>query len=306
MNQSREIADFANVVEPRLGTTKTTFETIVVAVDVSAPALTALRAAKFFADRFGSTLVLVHAVAPVLYGPGATPELLQADLGVARAQIAGIVSKAELGSIPCHSVVEFAEPTDLIDTIARAQKADLVIVASRGAHGLEKLAFGSIAESMLRKMFCPVLVIGPHCHQNFREIRSMVFGAGLETRAYRPAQYASSIAEEMNARLTLVHVRKATPKGIEDSTGADDFRLIQRLRELLPRDAEQWCHPSVRVEVGNASEEILRVADVEEADLIVMGARGTSTLADRSPWSALSQVIRGATCPVLGVRSHLD
>jgi nucleotide-binding universal stress UspA family protein len=291
--------------EPRLGTCKAKFRKIVIGIDFSGPAVTALHAAVSLAEKYKSTLFLVHAVPPVLYGPGATPELLEVDLDTVRTHMHGVVSKAGIGSIRRQAVVEFAEPKELIDGIARSQGVDLVVVGSHGAHGLEKLAFGSVAESVLRRVPCPVLVIGPRCHQNLASIESIVFATDLEIGAFRPAQYASSIAEEMNARLTLLHVRKPVPKEPEISQADAELRLTRALRQLLPPDAELWCQPKVRVEMGNASEEVLRVAQAESANLIVVGVRENSPLADHSPWSTLSQIIRGADCPVLGVRGHL-
>jgi nucleotide-binding universal stress UspA family protein len=305
MDQLHEIANSLTSNDLRLGTWKAKFKTILIGVDFSGPMVTALNAAKSLAGEFGGTLLLVHAVPPVLYGPGATPELLEADLDAARAQMNVVISQAAFGSIPHRTVIEFAESTDLIDRIARTQGADLVIVGSHGAHGLEKLAFGSVAESVLRRVPCPVLVIGPRCSENLEAIRSIVFATGLEARAFRPAQYASSIAEELNARLTLLHVRKPAAKGGESSSGDRDAELIEELGQLLPPDAEQLCQPKVRIEAGNASEEVLRVAQAEAANLIVVGVRESSTLADHSLWSTLSQIIRGASCPVLGVRGHL-
>jgi nucleotide-binding universal stress UspA family protein len=305
MEQVREITDSPNCGDLRLGTCKAKFRKIIVGVDFSGTAVTTLHAAKSLADRFGGTLFLVHAVAPILYGPGETPELLEADLEAARAQMEVVVSKANLGSSQHRTLVEFAEPTDLIDGIARAQGADLVVVGSHGAHGLEKLAFGSVAESVLRRVPCPVLVIGPHCRESLGSIQSVVFATDLENRAFRPAQYASSIAEEMSARLTLLHVRKPMTKEVEILSGDIDNVLAQELQQLLPPDAEQWCQPKVRVEAGNAGEEVLWVAQAEAANLIVVGVRESSTLADHAPWSTLSQIIRGAECPVLGVQGHL-
>ncbi|HTU51943.1 MAG TPA: universal stress protein [Acidobacteriaceae bacterium] len=305
MDKLGEIADLPTGDELRLGTYKAKFREIVVGIDFSGPMITALNAATYFAEQYASTLVLVHAVPPVLFGPGATPELLEADLETARAQMEVVISKAKLGSIPHRIVIEFAEPTDLLDEVARMQGADLVIVGSHGAHGLEKLAFGSVAESVLRRAACPVLVVGPHCRENLESFRSIVFATGLETRAFRAAQYASSIAEDVNARLTLLHVRGPAAKGAEILASDIDNVLLQELEQLLPPDAEQWCQPKVRVEVGTASAEVLRVAKAEAANLIVVGVREGSTLADHSPRSTLSQIIRGADCPVLGVRGHL-
>ena len=58
---------------------------------------------------------------------------------------------------------------------------------------------------------------------------------------------------------------------MQSSSSVEDRLLLQALRQLLPADAEQWCRPGVRVETGNASEEVLRVAEVEKANLIVVG-----------------------------------
>ena len=305
MEQLRETSASLIGHELRLGTCKAKFRKIVIGIDFSGPAVTALNAAVSLAGKYESTLFLVHAVPPVLYGPGATPELLDVDLDTVRAQMKEVVAKAGIGSIRHKAIVEFAEPTDLIDGIARAQAADLVVVGSHGAHGLEKLAFGSVAESVLRRVPCPVLVIGPHCRENLESIASIVFATDLEIGAFRPAQYASSIAEEMNARLILLHVRKPVPNDAEISHEGVEGRLARTLRQLLPPDAELWCQPKIRVEAGNASEEVLLVARSESANLIVVGVREKSPLADHSPWSTLSQIIRGAECPVLGVRGHL-
>lgn len=305
MDPLHETAASSTGDEPRLGTSKVNFRKIVIGIDFSGPAVTALNAAASLADQFRSTLFPVHAVPLVLYGPGATPELLESDLSGARAHMDTVISKANIRPIRHHAIVEFAEPTELIERTAQVHGADLVVVGSHGAHGLEKLAFGSVAESVLRRVLCPVLVIGPRCHENLASIQSIVFATDLEIGAFRPAQFASSIAEEMNARLTLLHVREPDIEELETSPEDVDVRLARTLRQLLPPDAELWCQPKVRVEAGNASEEILRVAHSEAASLIVVGVREKSPLADHAPWSTLSQIIRGAECPVLGVRGHL-
>ncbi|MES2221145.1 MAG: universal stress protein, partial [Acidobacteriota bacterium] len=130
MDNLRELSDVSSDTGLRLGTYKAKFRKILAGVDYSETGVAVLKAAKSLAEQFGGTLLLAHAVAPVLYGPGATPELLQADLNAAAAQMDVLISKAELGSISHRSLIEFAEPTDLIDRIARAQTVDLVIVGT--------------------------------------------------------------------------------------------------------------------------------------------------------------------------------
>lgn len=97
MDKLREFAEVPTSQELRLGTYKANFRKILVGVDFSGPMVTALAAARYLAEQFAGTLLLAHAVPPVLYGPGATPELLEADLEAARAQMEVVISKANLG-----------------------------------------------------------------------------------------------------------------------------------------------------------------------------------------------------------------
>ncbi|MDX6456625.1 MAG: hypothetical protein QOE55_322, partial [Acidobacteriaceae bacterium] len=80
----------------------------------------------------------------------------------------------------------------------------------------------------------------------------------------------------------------------------------QQLRSLLPADVDLFCTPKLRLEYGAPAEVISAVAESESASLLVVGLRHRSALADHSPWSTLSHVIREAKCGVLGVRSHLS
>jgi len=58
-----------------------------------------------------------------------------------------------------------------------------------------------------------------------------------------------------------------------------------------------------RLEQGDATTEILRVAREESADLIVMGTHGRTGLGRLLMGSVAEQVMRRAPCPVLTVKS---
>jgi nucleotide-binding universal stress UspA family protein len=59
---------------------------------------------------------------------------------------------------------------------------------------------------------------------------------------------------------------------------------------------------TARLGAGPAYKEIVRVADDEQADLIVVGAQGHGLLEHLLSGSNAQQVIRRATCAVLTVR----
>ncbi|MGE0406296.1 MAG: universal stress protein, partial [Candidatus Korobacteraceae bacterium] len=195
--------------------------------------------------------------------------------------------------------------------VVSAHGIDLVVMGSHGASGLKKLALGSVAESALRHNPAPVMIVGPKCEGAPRRFASIVFATDLGVGCLRPAQYAAAMAEENNARITLLHV---VPESFEEATGLISEEETRRGNEairremeaLLPSDADLWSRPSLRVEHGTVDEQILKVAQDEKADLIVMGTRDGGPLSDHAPWSTLSKVIRGAACPVLAVRAHTE
>jgi nucleotide-binding universal stress UspA family protein len=83
--------------------------------------------------------------------------------------------------------------------------------------------------------------------------------------------------------------------------------LVRLAREKLAKAVDEGApsHGPVveeRVSVGRASEEILKVATEQRADLIVMGTQGSGPLGRMLFGSTAHQVVRHATCPVLTVR----
>lgn len=54
---------------------------------------------------------------------------------------------------------------DTVDTIlkfADDKKADLLIIGTHGAKGLEKILLGSVAERVLKRVHCPTLMMNPY------------------------------------------------------------------------------------------------------------------------------------------------
>jgi nucleotide-binding universal stress UspA family protein len=84
--------------------------------------------------------------------------------------------------------------------------------------------------------------------------------------------------------------------------------LLRRLRELIPPDAEPWCHAECLVAFGQVhaspADRILEVAKDKAADLIVLGVRpahGDLGLVTHLA-STTGRILTQAVCPVLTVR----
>ena len=90
-------------------------------------------------------------------------------------------------------------------------------------------------------------------------------------------------------------------------TAQIEDELIKRSHAKLTGLIERLALPRTtgRVEAGNTKAEILRVAEEEHADLIVLGVREIHTLAHaatRVERATAYEVVAHAPCPVLTVR----
>ncbi len=61
----------------------------------------------------------------------------------------------------CTGKVVVGDPVDEIVEFAKAQDADLIIMNTHGSKGLEKIMLGSVAEHVLKRAHCPVLIMNP-------------------------------------------------------------------------------------------------------------------------------------------------
>ena len=180
---------------------------------------------------------------------------------------------------------------------------DLVVVGTHGAGAIQKILIGSTAEEIFRQSSVPVLTVGPSVVQEPLygvELKNILFATDFALSQENHAVYAFSLAQQQRSRLTLLHV--ISRNGWEDAEGGREAAM-HKLRQLVPRDAEMHCLPLFRAPIGRPVEEILRVAGEISADLIVLGAKNRKGLAGHRPHTTAYQVVRGAPCPVLTLRS---
>jgi universal stress protein A len=115
------------------------------------------------------------------------------------------------------------------------------------------------------------------------------------------------LAAYSNAEMVLVHVVEfVPPEPLGESlmpTLEVETELIKRSRESMTELVRRLALPRTtwRVETGNTKTEILRVAEEEHADLIVLGSRERHGLAILMNFTE-DAVLHAAHCDVLAVR----
>lgn len=159
-------------------------------------------------------------------------------------------------------------------------------------------------EEVIRKSECPVLTIGSEFHGvSDGEVKNILYATDFSAESLEASRYALSLAQEFQARLTLLHVVEGLEPTLLDERAqiARPYRLW--LNKLVPDEARLWSELQFAVEFGRPAERILQVAWENHADLVVVGARGLDRLT--SPGLNVRKVMCNAWCPVLTVSGVL-
>lgn len=134
----------------------------------------------------------------------------------------------------------------------------------------------------------------------------------------RPARgNAAAYAEAFGAELLILHVINSSQIGypsLEESVPLDIREALEKIQESVDKAlalVEGECRKLVeRVEVysrvGIPTNEIVRFAQEQSVDLIVMGTHGWTGFKHLIVGSTAENVVRTAACPVLTVRGPVD
>ncbi len=229
---------------------------------------------------------------------------------------------AFVGQMPAGLPIDFLvrEAADVrreilgqIDTLG----ADLLVIGSHGRGGFEKLLLGSVTEKVLRKASCPVMVVPAGAPDAARagsvRFERVLCPVDFSDSSLRALTHALSIAQEADARLTVMHVIEVPPELKAHTTVVTDVDIdqlhaasladaLERLRGLVPLSARGHCTVETVAREGAAYRQILKVAAEQRSDLIVMGPHGRSAMDLFLFGSNTARVIRAAACPVMITR----
>ena len=191
---------------------------------------------------------------------------------------------------------------------AEGMRADLVVLGTEGHSGIERLMLGSVAERVLRKAPCPVLTVPPRSPARLspESVRNVLCSIDFSDSSTAALESAAAWSAKGGARLTALHVIElpVQASALPEYIALRD-RLIADARDgldaLIPLTLRQSRDFETEVAVGRPGPEILRAAEVHNADLIVMGVRGRNAVDLAVLGSATQHVLRRASCPVLAV-----
>lgn len=294
---------------------------VLFATDFSERSETALPHALWYAREFGAELHMLHAVVLHAADP-ANPDVDFPDLEAAydevrrwaSARMEAAAGRVDDAGVAVKRVEErgVAAAPVILD-YAREEEVDLIVLATHGRRGVRRMLVGSVAEEVVRLAARPVLTVRPNGAEEHGEPpRSVLVPVDFSEHSDRALAYGGALAGRTGAELHALHVVPemsfpdpyfAEAAQIRAMAKAAQERVpeaMQRnVREVLGEEADVHVH----LEVGTPAATIVRVAEEEAIDQVVLSSHGRTGLERMLLGSVAEGVVRRAPCPVLTVKA---
>lgn len=274
---------------------------VAVATDLAQDSRRAVQHALAVARHFGATLHFLHLVRPseFVYAPEMLPAMDDAAVRDCDGFIRQLKQHHQLDDVDYRCCIQDGEVEDILPGFVRSKRIDLLLIGTHGRGGIQRLLQGSIAQRIFHVVRCPVAVIGPQspgAGPHLR-LRKVLFSTDLSSESLAALPWLLTIMREWLPELDIVHVC-SSPQG-EHRTKLDQLRsCLESQLPGLPQGRVR-CH----LPGGSPASAVLSFAASHGEDLIVFGLKPQRALYAGPVWCHAYEIVRGAPCPVLSVRS---
>jgi len=141
------------------------FKNILVPFDLSNPSHQAFKVALDIAQKYDSKITLITCIEGdawhhKFYDARADTELLKKQSKVAKKYMEKLEDAAN--KVGVNIKLQILKSTSVVKDItifAKSRKVDLIVMSSHGRTGLDKVILGSVANGVIQRTRCPVLLI---------------------------------------------------------------------------------------------------------------------------------------------------
>jgi nucleotide-binding universal stress UspA family protein len=303
------------------------FKHILATTDFSGASQDALVTAGQLASGANAKVTLIHVYDPTPLGPALAylrksqvadeararaDSEMRRELERTRSEALGDVELVEL------ALVEDSSPALAVSDYAKSHDIDLVVVGTHGHTSMSRWLIGSVAEKVVRRAPCSVLVVRPKRAGEGALYHKMLVGTDFSPGAEPALDGAAAWARMLGASATLAYcydtaIPMVPPVGVPEALDTRELadENIADLREALANLAEARLSgvrdvDSVVLESRNAADSLTSYADERGYDLIVVGAQGRTGRDRVLVGGVAEKVLRHASCSVLAVRTQSE
>jgi nucleotide-binding universal stress UspA family protein len=271
-------------------------KSILVPVDFSKQAEYAAKVASVIAKQTNAKIFLLHMlelptgiIDPASFGSTNNSPTALLFLQRAHEKFEDFKKSPFLKGIEVEDSVQFHKAYDGIIDESVKQGADLIVMGSKGASGIEEMLVGSNTEKVVRNSEIPVLVVKEDI-SNFK-IENIVFASNFKYDKRSAFQKILNFAQLFNAKLHLLKIN--TIHNFETTKDSSDA-IRNFINDFDLGDFSLNIYNDVSIELG-----ILNFSKVIDADIILLNTHGRRGLAHLFNGSIGEDLTNHAKLPVL-------
>ncbi|PPS42744.1 universal stress protein [Chroococcidiopsis sp. TS-821] len=221
--------------------------------------------------------------------------------------LATAIQSLQLDPTKVSAILRQGDPKDVVCQVAEEIDADLIIMGSRGLKRLQSILSNSVSQYVFQLSSRPMLLVKDDIYvKKINRIMVAIDGSDAAKQCLRLALFL--LRDIKGGQLILAHVNKgASNQSSTNMPGEKDPVLAEAIAEAK----KQGVQPRAISTTGKPGEEICRIAEENNVDLLMLGspdrrpsiAKSFVDL-DRLLGSSLSDYVRvNANCPVLLART---
>jgi len=214
-----------------------------------------------------------------------------------------IITVTRRGLSAAPTILEYASDNNI----------DLIVMGTHGRRGLGHLFLGSAAEEVVRLSPCPVFTIREtEVPKPAVQVNKILVPIDVSDHSKKALAYASVIAKSYNACLQVLHIIEETLHPAFSVTGKSSiFDLVpgikddsrKRIEKMIREVITDKVKSDVFIKSGRAANDIIKFAEENSTDLIVIATHGLTGLEHMLLGSVTEKVVRMSRCPVFTVKA---
>jgi nucleotide-binding universal stress UspA family protein len=296
------------------------YKNILVPTDCSGFDREAIKVALRIAERGDAKVNLVRVLTTgAFFGMAASPdgaalsgEAIRQEHDTALAELYALAAECRnTGDYNVTVSLESGPVPDALESYAKRNEVDLIVISSHGRSGISRLSLGSVTDSLIRHTTIPVLVVkppssylNPQVREAFRKIVVPLDGSAL---AEQVLSQVMTLAGLDDAEIRLLYVLK--PELVDGNYSADRAlpwweKDVAAAQAYLFGTAEALRRKGFAVTTDvvigeSVAEQITDYAGREQCDLISIATHGRGGLSRMMRGSVGDAVMRSARTCVL-------
>ena len=208
---------------------------ILVPVDFSGCSINAVRYAASLAKKIKGEIVLMHSInVPVTHGEiGASTIINELSQGIeedVNGNFAKLIDEIPaIKEVPYDTIIKSNFITDAVIAVSKSTDIDIIVMGTKGAHGLEEVVMGSNTYSVIRDINIPVIAVPGNAV--FKSIQRIVFASDYKKTYVESLEPLLTLARAFGSEIHVLHISPGVDITTEEMDEAKKFkRYLKNVR----------------------------------------------------------------------------